>query len=596
MLRMLPPLARSWRATAVLLAALTLIIVSNNPLSSSEASTSASLENIPPVNGTTITVAGVSDARELVELAPFPIATIGAFDIERQEFSTYVPGAPSFINGDLADNLAPDTIVWLKRGQGSPRSEENWNERASIDAPTSAQSLRAPLAGGLTVGPAGTASLDDLIDAQAFSVGAVMLFDVERQGFLNYIVGAPAHVNTLTDSDALTPESIVWIRRAPDDTRSLTANGAPRFAATAPVENVEGATTAAAPPPSGTSSSGSGAPTTTESTTSTPTAEPEQRVSSGSRDQFLWPFASNSPWNHPIGSGARYASSGDAMSHTLRGEASGARINVTHWTISPFRAEGPERDIRLPSGEVIARMNVPDGARPTPPLVPGDCDTGGAGTEGWADAHMNIVQSDGQMLELFAAKRLCDGNLETRYGPWWHDIRGSGIGERAGHHSGSRAYGGSALGGLVRKWELEAGEIRHALAAAMPGVRFQSGYTWPATSQDGTHATAYQGNVPMGTLAALPPDFDIDSISYSSPYGRAFAKAMQDFGIYMVDSAGNGGMTFYGEPSISELPGWQQINEDLKKLVPHILPVTNNGPDSVGGGGTPRAPMAPPLR
>ncbi len=317
------------------------------------------------------------------------------------------------------------------------------------------------------------------------------------------------------------------------------------------------------------------------------------------RDPFLWPFSTRSPWNHPIGSDAEYGSPDDPVTEGLRADHEGVVFNVQSWTIAVYRAEGPERGIYVrDEGERVASVSVPDGAIPAPPLLPGDCmaEQEGHLTDRFADAHLNLVTDYGTVVELYAALRRCDGNLEVRYEPWQHDLRGSGIGERAGMHAGSRAYGGSSFGGLVRKWELEAGRIRHALAAALPAAQFRSGYVWPATSQDGPHEEAYHGNVPMGTLAALPPDFDLDSIDYSSPYGRVFAEALRDYGVYLVDSAGSGGMTFYGEPEIEELPGWDEISHDLRELVLHLVPILNNGPDHIGGGGRPLAPIAPPLR
>ncbi|MDH3718513.1 MAG: hypothetical protein OES79_10380, partial [Planctomycetota bacterium] len=46
------------------------------------------------------------------------------------------------------------------------------------------------------------------------------------------------------------------------------------------------------------------------------------------RDPALWPFASDSPWNHPLGSDAQYAHI-DSPGVDNRGSAT---INVTAWS------------------------------------------------------------------------------------------------------------------------------------------------------------------------------------------------------------------------------------------------------------------------
>jgi hypothetical protein len=54
-------------------------------------------------------------------------------------------------------------------------------------------------------------------------------------------------------------------------------------------------------------------------------------------------------------------------------------------------------------------------------------------------------------------------------------------------------------------------------------------------------------------------------------------------------------MTFYAEPSAA-MDRIERIREDLPRIRRELRIVANNGPDRVGGGGRPIAPLAPPLR
>jgi hypothetical protein len=55
----------------------------------------------------------------------------------------------------------------------------------------------------------------------------------------------------------------------------------------------------------------------------------------------------------------------------------------------------------------------------------------------------------------------------------------------------------------------------------------------------------------------------------------------------------SGAFTFYAEPSAESLLG--SMRNDLSKIRAQLRVVTNNGPSTVGGGGTPRAASAPAL-
>jgi hypothetical protein len=164
------------------------------------------------------------------------------------------------------------------------------------------------------------------------------------------------------------------------------------------------------------------------------------------------------------------------------------------------------------------------------------------------------------------------------------DLYGPGVGA-----GGVRAYGGSAIGGLIRTWELQEGTLRHALALAIDADQLGLGPVWPATTQDGDAARTYAGNIPMGTLAAIPPSVDVERLGLT-PAGLAVARALRDYGAYVVDRSGC--VCLYAEPG-APAAAVSGLRKDVARLRSLLRVVTNNSATNVGGGGTPRAALAP---
>lgn len=163
------------------------------------------------------------------------------------------------------------------------------------------------------------------------------------------------------------------------------------------------------------------------------------------------------------------------------------------------------------------------------------------------------------------------------------------------------------------------GSIRHALKIVIQPRYYHydpadasPGFRWPASTADGHASLTYTGREPaleMGSLLALPPDFDVDSLR-TEP-ARIVARAARDYGIYVVDSAGFDSYALGIEwsptgrlidefQSTWSMPFVQQDlahpwSTDLAALITHLAVVANNRPDAPGGGGTPRVPLAPSL-
>jgi hypothetical protein len=227
-----------------------------------------------------------------------------------------------------------------------------------------------------------------------------------------------------------------------------------------------------------------------------------------------------------------------------------------------------------------------------------------------------VLKADGRtIVELqYATRCSSTGPLTAGIVRGSHDIYGSGVGSWIGGHGGSGLTG---VGGSLRVWEVQGdAPITHALKVNLT-VDFLSGtnggYRWPAIVADSGYDDPgswayYAGSVPalrMGSLLALPPNVDIQGIGLQTPMGLRIARALQDYGAYVVDANPNTWNPHtldieYGVQQAMEARYGYDIDSnpmasDLLKLFTRLHVVDNNGPTSIGGGGIPRVPLAPPI-
>ncbi len=115
----------------------------------------------------------------------------------------------------------------------------------------------------------------------------------------------------------------------------------------------------------------------------------------------------------------------------------------------------------------------------------------------------------------------------------------------------------------------------------------------------------------MGALLALPPRISLDSLGFETVPGRRLADAFRDYGAYVVDDTfwdvyaivtewGPEGRVkdefekawgFRIDPDSKDTP-WSR---DMDRIFLNLHVVVNNTPSSIGGGGKPRAALAPDL-
>lgn len=297
-----------------------------------------------------------------------------------------------------------------------------------------------------------------------------------------------------------------------------------------------------------------------------------------SRNPALWPFDASSPWNTPLGSKARFSEI-RSPAFSTRG---GANLNVSSWSHPIFVAQAGDPLVTVSAPNfgmpVSYRIHVPISANPDP-----------AG-----DGAMHVIEETHRyVVEMWRARRVGNSKIVAAAAVR-NDLTDSGVYET---WHGARAYGGSAIGGLIRRHELERKSIPHALAIAVEGTalnrraRGGKSWVWPASASDGGRFYSESGNLYMGSLLAIPANVDIESLGLSQQ-ATAVGHALQDYGAYIVDKGG-GNIIFYVEPAANEILA--MTARELGALVAELMVVENNGPASIGGGGTPRCRSAPPL-
>ena len=109
----------------------------------------------------------------------------------------------------------------------------------------------------------------------------------------------------------------------------------------------------------------------------------------------------------------------------------------------------------------------------------------------------------------------------------------------------------------------------------------------------------------MGSLLAIPPSVSEDSLGLETVPGKKLFHALQDYGGYIVDDTAWDAHAIAVEKGVEEefrgTYGYdfgdtsEPFYEDANKLFQALYVVNNNGPNSIGGGGKPRQPLAPPI-
>jgi hypothetical protein len=334
------------------------------------------------------------------------------------------------------------------------------------------------------------------------------------------------------------------------------------------------------------------------------------------RDPYQWPFSQTSIWNMPIGSDAIYV-------HALIERAErGMTIDEDYIVMNP---DEPLMDVhenfagwdRTKSrcekeGKLLFSAPIPSTFIVSPETWDGATPNSG----------LAVLMPDKRTIKQTQPFAHCTPNVATsRYMFEDTDLYGEGL---YGAHGGS---GLSAIGGSLRCGELTptSGPIRHALKVnifARKNIYYDDetkGFRWPARAADGYAQREYYKDrtnpivkeCRMGALLALPVWMNLDSLGFETKPARILAEAFQNYGAYLVDDtawdvyaivtewspSGRFDEEFkknwgFGINDSNKDTPW---NRDMDRIFLNLHVVVNNGPNSIGGGGTPLMPLAPPF-
>jgi hypothetical protein len=318
---------------------------------------------------------------------------------------------------------------------------------------------------------------------------------------------------------------------------------------------------------------------------------------------MLWPFASSSIWNMPIGSGAVYVPGNIAPRQWTTVDVEYLVFTKASDPVVPFYTNGVWGSGRCSTSVFRYNLNLPADF-----MVPD-------ARSGWTpNAVAAILAPDGRTLHQMNPVSRCSagGPLTAGWVAPDQDIYGDGI---LGGHGGS---GLSSIGGSLRLGELTgAAPIRHALKVNLWAHAAVSatgnGHRWPAVTadsfyNDGGNPNHYAGPVPalrMGALLAIPAGVDLNSLGLQTAPAKKLAWTLQNYGAYVVDDTSWDADAFdaqsgvgsefeatYGMPMEASSGTWL---DDVMKLFAALSVVDNNSPTSIGGGGTPLQPLAPAI-
>ncbi|MCF4124801.1 hypothetical protein [Methylobacterium sp. SyP6R] len=317
------------------------------------------------------------------------------------------------------------------------------------------------------------------------------------------------------------------------------------------------------------------------------------------RDPVAQPFASTSIWNTPLGRGATFQPGAGPETALLRNQNAGGPAGAYAWigghAFGIYRQgpTDPERSWTYrgrPPTLPWPHGGSPGGGRFTLRTPPGIAFLGGT------DRHAVLVDAEGRYAyEIWLGAFDPARNLYSAQYLVRTDLRGSGISATPGAQEGVRAFGGSLIGGLVRRAELERGEIRHAIAmAASTSQASPTRIVWPASSTDGGGHNGHTGVIPMGALFAIPPQVDLGRLGLTTPEGRALARAFQEFGGYITDTAARTLVIAYLEEGCTDRQ-IDHLQSDKDRILSVLAMVTNNEAAHPGGPGPRVAAPPPPL-
>jgi hypothetical protein len=283
------------------------------------------------------------------------------------------------------------------------------------------------------------------------------------------------------------------------------------------------------------------------------------------------PFAPTSVWNAPLSNTAPLASNSSALVTELQRQVTtyGTWINTWQYSAPVYTVPSTQPRVHVTLDTNAPTLQAAFNSVPVPPTaVPAL----------GSDRHLVVWQpSTDSMWEFWKMQLLSDG---------WHARWGgamASVSSNPGYFPAPYGATGTSLpllGGLMRISELQAGQLNHALALAIPQTK-ASTFVFPAQRSDGNYSGS--NAIPEGTRFRISPAVDVTKLGLP-PVGLMIAQAAQRYGIVVRDQAG--AVVFYGEDPTQygspnpygALFGGQYPNNILAKFPWGSLQVVAPGP------------------
>lgn len=279
----------------------------------------------------------------------------------------------------------------------------------------------------------------------------------------------------------------------------------------------------------------------------TPPVEPPVEPPSGDWDPLARPFADNSVWNTPLGTVSPHANSDRWMSNVEIVSIDPDQYTYPlyfeqddwgEWRIECTGAAKSYAD-GMVSGVASKKFLV---ALPNDFAIPSG-----------SDAQIIVIAPDGTEFDLWQVRDVDRTNhtaTATNGSQYYRAMHGPGTTYPVVY--ASRGAGVPYSAGMIRKHEIDAGRIPHALAWLCNTTSPE--HVYPATKSDGRT----QGGIPEGSRLYIPASTDIDAMldRNGKPLireAKIIARALQEYGAFLIDSTGNTGKII-AESSITA--GW----------------------------------------
>jgi hypothetical protein len=311
-------------------------------------------------------------------------------------------------------------------------------------------------------------------------------------------------------------------------------------------------------------------------------------ATSGTRDPSQIPFASNSVFNLPLGLNAHWQTNAQLSTANVYVNTVG-NYNENIWT-----------------GKV------------TDPLVTVTNNASWGGTPGTFHVHIPVgAVPAGGTDRTFSVD---DTSTHTWYSFcnfYWTGTYSATVSQGSGEPDNDSgitvAHSNWDQGvGTLRQSDLQAGTINHMLRLNMPTDMLKSysqtsttilaPYAWPQTEEDGFALNghggpAYSGTIYYGVTIGIPANAVEPAAVKANAGANMLWHELRNHGAMIRDSGGSGNTTIFQadqnvNPNSALIQGMDQYGA---QIMAQAKILTNQGPNSINGGGTPIVPLDPPL-